>query len=320
MHTLPKKYYLYLCIGLALLGNGCLPHQSQYTPPTNTQAFSTSTQPSLVSWHPTTTPHTSPTLSSEEQSTLVTWYTTNYFNKKIIPLDILSMFGTSTNIDYRPDVNTYDQKDCLGIVGGKTLGGDLLTTFVNDGRFKEAVERAYTNNHGITSSPFIYYTTSYLKKLKETANKFIQKKYHQDLYAYYICHFGDSIDVVAGSVWDSKVSPYYFNTNIQGVDTQEAFASSTTVLVVTKNSVREFNALQTVNRTGTGAEVYPCQATLKNNEIMWTCFSRIVSCSEHVKTQEFYTWILRLNGTHSRKITSLKPSCQEAEKISKMNQ
>lgn len=174
------------------------------------------------------------TTTPEEQKRLLDFFTTNYFNKKIIPFDTLSAFGTNTKMEYRPDVDTYNQNDCLGILGGKTLGGDLLTTFVDDGRFKEAIEYHYANSRGITSSPFTYYTTSYIKKIQDITTNFIKIKYHTNFYSYYVCHLGESLDVVAGSLWDPDTSPYYFNNNVQGVDTLAAFSSSTIVLIIKK--------------------------------------------------------------------------------------
>lgn len=310
---------------ISLLGSGC-GQKSLYSNSILNQDGQIA-YPSLESG-PRRTPNTSAAYSTpsevtstpEEQKKQINFFTANYFAKKIIPLGILSAFGTTTEVEYRPDVDTYNQNDCLGVTGGRTLGGDLLTTFVNNERFKGAIEQHYASSHGVTTSPFSYYTKPYIKNLLAITNGYIQNKYHKDLYSYYICHLDESLDVVAGSIWNSRISPYYFNKNWQGVDTVSAFTSSSRVLIIRKNVVQEFKDIQTVDHTATGAEVYPCKASFQNNRVVWACFSRIFSCSDRAGTAEMYTWNLNFNGTRSERIVKLNPSCAEAEKIYKTTQ
>ena len=124
--------------------------------------------------------------------------------------------------------------------------GDLLSTLIVD---SNAVRR----EGGSEKLQLSVYTTEYLRGLERDFARFTQANKNGDFYAAYVTNLGSGIDVAAG---------------------KSAGKTTTGIVLVRVNgTVYELQSPQSIfNKSATGASVSPCDASLKNKEILWTCF------------------------------------------------
>lgn len=293
------------CIFTTLIGCGTfkLPPSQIATPLATTSIFSTATNDDAQK----------PMPSGQAQ---VDMYLKTYFAHKLIPTSVYYNEEHHDLIDYYYYFYTYDRNDCIGFHAGSTNGGDLLTTLIQDKEIYHTLSAlpAFGKEKDQQTTHFDIYTPAYLTSLHTRANTFIQKKYDQDLYSYYVCHLGPGLDIVAGNRWFASTSPYYYD-DIRGVTTVKRFENSPVVLLLQSSTIHSFIGLQTIDQTQTGGDyIYPCQAALQNEQITWTCSAGRHDCPNGVSVGKEMSWTLSLNGVPSKPKEIIKPTCTEVSK------
>lgn len=254
---------------------------------------------------------------AEQYVQLYDEYNEKYFYHKRIPNPLFhsSSFVDSTS-SYRSYVTTYERNDCFGFANGHTYGGDLITTLIQNKEAFQLLSAVPLDKEAQQVSHIKDFTPDYLRELSAKVHEYVRKLYYKDLYSYYVCHLAPSVDVVAGSLWNASTSPYYVD-QLQTIDTVGAFRSSTIVLVVRGKTVQGFTDLQTVDRTGTGDSAFPCKSTLKNNQIIWSCFAGLHECPSGFMTNEVNSWDLPVVGGRPVMRTMVDPTCADMENAAK---
>lgn len=156
------------------------------------------------------------------------------------------------------DYHLLDSKDCISILNCHTYGGDLLNTLILD---KEARELLTLD----------VYTSDYLSKLKEKITSYIRNKIDLDFYAIKVCNLEKGIDVVAGYLWPE---------------------GGGAVVIVNNSSVSLYENIKLCDSTVTGGEVTPCNATLEEGGVKWSCFNLF-----SVDGAEMKNWLFSFDGS-----------------------
>lgn len=209
------------------------------------------------------------TSSSKEQ---ISFYTTHYFDQKIIPTPIFEEYQSVDHLGpYHDLFFNYGINDCLGFANGATYGGDLIQTLLKNKASYTALSAMPYNEDSQQKTYLSIFKPEYLNQLSEKVTSYIQKKYSQDFYSYYVCHLAPAIDIVTGVVWPSTTSPYFFNKNSQQVDILPSFVSTTTLLLVSNDKITEFPTVDTLPRKTAGAAVFPCSGKFNIDHVEWSC-------------------------------------------------
>ena len=140
--------------------------------------------------------------------------------------------------------------DCVGVANGMTYGGDLLSSLIVDDLLRDALDLGV-------------YTKTYIKNLEKKLATYTQSEHNSDFYAYSACNLSDEMDLVSGYIWPANTP-----ANISSFDHKYA-----ALLLANGDDVLEVDdSVRLLNQTATGAEVFPCEGSLKNGDISWTCF------------------------------------------------
>jgi hypothetical protein len=142
--------------------------------------------------------------------------------------------------------------DCLGMKGGETYGGDLLSTLIVNDKVR-----------ALSLVRLKVYSKDYLKALEKKAATYTQSTEKSDFYAFSVCNLGKDYDVMAGYLW-----PAGQKTTSEKLDDAQKI-----LLLANKDKVYGFKDIQTIDKTATGGEVGPCTPLLKNGNLEWTCFT-----------------------------------------------
>lgn len=289
-----------------LAGAGCR-HQQKPLLQNTTSSIPVFTLPETT----TTTIKEPIPLTASEQKRLLDFYTTNYFRKKLIPFDSFLGDGKyDRNATLTGRLTTYSRSDCLGYEGGQTMGGDLLTTLLRDPRVP--AEFKTLDDEG-SESHLSAFTPAYLQKLLTKTDMYLRKIYPgHSLYSYYLCHLGDSFDILSGNVWEDTKSPYRINETTGHIETTEAFSASPIILVIRNNKVEEYKNIETLGVAQMNTQTYPCSASLTYEDINWTCFAGLYECPGYLVTvARQHSWIIFEDGTVLTKPERLYPTCEE---------
>lgn len=171
--------------------------------------------------------------------------------EKRIPIDFYRL-GTD-----RLSVVDYDRADCIGMENGLTNGGDLLTTLIQDEHARRAL-----NLHILTPE--------YLSSLRGNIGANLTDG--TEVYAFYICHLENSVDLVAGILWPKDMTTW--SEHGDKIKIHQKFNhvfASTTLLLITNGRVHSYTQVPVMNATLTGGETSPCSARTVGNEIEWRC-------------------------------------------------
>lgn len=181
------------------------------------------------------------------------------------------------------DFKNSKQSDCIGLMNGHVEGGDLLSTLIIDDDARKLMD-------------LNAYSSEYVLKLENAIVKATHEKYNSDLYAFSACHLSPGIDVVAGILWPTGKARLQAAGKFKG-DEEFNFGEKKVLVVVNNFSPIFFEDVRTLNRTATGAEVFPCRAKLKDNQnVLWTCFMGLHFVGDSVDGSNMTEWTLPLNG------------------------
>jgi hypothetical protein len=170
--------------------------------------------------------------------------------------------------------DTYSN-DCIKLENGDTSGGDLLSTLIIDQEARKMMK-------------LHVYSVEYVKKLEKQIAQFTQKKYKSNFYAFSVCHLKDNLDVVAGILW-----PTGWSTN------DSEFGDRDAIVIINDYAPVIYEEIQTTDKTATGAEVTPCDASESNDSgsVLWTCFEGLyLSSNGYVSGSRMTEWKLPING------------------------
>lgn len=173
------------------------------------------------------------------------------------PSIVLKPTSTVTNIELYKQwaypanskvfVEQFDKVDTVGVEYPEYDNADLLSSLIVGGK------NLHTYNEGALN--LAAYTREYLISLERDFARYTQANNNGDFYAAYVTHLSDGIDVASGKVGLKR-------SGSPGI-----------ALLRVNGRVYELeNPPRIFNRSATGAGVYSCLASLKNKEILWTCF------------------------------------------------
>jgi len=182
------------------------------------------------------------------------------------------------NFTYDTYVMGYDRPDCYGFENSLIYGEDLLHMLRENDK-----ARAVMEPHALTKD----YTRRISTKIK---------KYNDDILnppaqVFYICHLDKDLDVIGAKYFfDGKEADSKLDTITDNDKEHILFLHS-------KDELYPIKDIQLLDTTGTGGEVYPCQAKLQDKNILWTCFTGLSIDEEKNSTFGTYRdWTLSLDG------------------------
>lgn len=169
-------------------------------------------------------------------------------------------------------VRSPDLVDCASVLGGQTGGGDLLSTLIVDTATRDMLN-------------LDVYSVEYIKSLEKNIAQKSQQLYKQNFYAFFICHLGDGVDVVAG----------YLNFSNE-ITSSYKIGEEPTLAIVNNGAVTLYQDIQLINNTATGAEVEACTPELVDNAIKWTCFEGLIHEGDYSVGSSLKEWTIPLDG------------------------
>jgi|GEM_PF-3467165 len=194
-----------------------------------------------------------------------------------------------------------DLTDCYGLMNGNNDGGDLLSTIIADDATR-------------TQLRLKVYTPEYVMALENKIVAFTHKKDNADFYASSVCHLGNGVDIATGGLWPQGQKTIT-DADKEVTDKENAMKGlprppepKSSLIIVNNNDVLEYNDIQLMNNTATGAETYPCGGTLKGSNILWNCFLGLEgNDKDGVTGSSMEEWTIPLDGG---KVTTRKYSDQ----------
>ena len=140
--------------------------------------------------------------------------------------------------------------DCVGVANGMTHGGDLLSSLIVDDELRGKLD-------------LTRYTKSYVKNLEKKLAGYSQRGFGSDFYAFSSCNLADGMDLVSGYFWPTG-----------NKTTEKSFGYEDGVLLLANGNdvLKVDEAVRLFDQTATGAEVFPCDGSLKNGNVSLTCF------------------------------------------------
>lgn len=193
------------------------------------------------------------------------------YSQWIIPKGIME-----TNQREKDVVNS---QDCINLMNGMTAGGDLLSTIIAD---------PYTQGW----ADLKVYTPEYVMDLEQKIVSQTHSKFQSDLYAFKVCHLGDGVDAVAGYLWPQGTKApeppkeFWDQKNAEMI-----------VVITHGDNVFFFEDIRPLNQTATGAEVFPCDAELDGENVIWSCFMGLALDQDgYTSGSKLKHWRIPLNG------------------------
>jgi hypothetical protein len=172
-------------------------------------------------------------------------------------------------------------KDCIGLVNGDSMGGDLLRTLEKNETFR-------------FFSTLQTYVPEYVRTMDELIEKTLPP--NQGFYAFYACHLKNGVDLAAGYVWPRNETPYEVRNDMLRV--KDSFYKTDPLFLIAQGKVHRFD-IQTIINTATGGEVRPCEMILQGNAFEWKCFTGLGEETKNGMTSTFGTfhhWLIGLDG------------------------
>jgi len=164
-------------------------------------------------------------------------------------------YGEKYNIE-KETWETMDRYvDCLWPFNVSSEGGDVLTSLIYD---------PYVQKNAHLS----IYTIDYAKELKDK----IESNLDGDIYASYVCHVGEGIDIVVGSLIPSGESIYLSKGKFAGKLKSE-FYDNRIFIIVNNNKVYKYDDIRTINANPTGGDTGPCEHELLEDKLTWKCIT-----------------------------------------------
>lgn len=204
--------------------------------------------------------------------TEVTDWSTQFADKEILPISLGERipnekfdldFYAKTAIPKDTDMGDIQviqagKSDSISVVSEYTHYGDILSTLIvgSDHIFSDAESKRL--------NLLQFLSNAYLRVLHEDLDKFTQTKKHATLYSAYLVHLSNTIDVVSGRLGKKDESP------------EIALLRVGTQVYELQNPPQVFNSRAK-------DDVQSCKATLKNKEILWTCFTGLAMDEETQK-------------------------------------
>lgn len=197
------------------------------------------------------------------------------YQQWILPQDTLEWNRGNFLMDHDKELG---RVDCVDLENGSTGGGDLLSTLIAD-----PVARAMMN--------LSLYSPEYVRDLE----KRLVEAVGDSFYASMVCHLGEGIDVIGGSIGGD-------------VEFHAGDGTGLSLAVSRPNGVDIFHDIQLYNQTATGGEVNACTGELSGDEILWTCFMGFVfSEDDSIEYESSKTWIIYDNGDPVETIEDIVP-------------
>ncbi len=155
--------------------------------------------------------------------------------------------------------------NCIGLVFGDTKTyGDLLSSLIMP---NEKVLETLEKNIEL---PTNYQDKNYLKILEyQVARHFQDENISNTFYTYSACNLGDEIDLLQSSTKPSSI-----------INEPTGGDHYTTIIIRKGSKIVVHSGMRTINRTATGAEVYPCTAKIEDQTIVHKCFTRLTPNKE----------------------------------------
>jgi len=189
------------------------------------------------------------------------------------------------NKKYDTYLRGYERPDCYGFENGLVYSEDLLHMLTDNDKARAVLKpKAYTKE--------------YARGIFEKIQKYNEDILNPPASVFYLCHLSKDVDLIGAKYFLDGKDPNSQFDSIQNNDKEHIlFLHSKGELYTLKN-------IQTLDTTGTGGEVYPCQAKLQNNTILWTCFTGFEheEESDEVGGPTYRDWTISLDG----RILSLK--------------
>ncbi len=230
-------------------------------------------------------------LEVEEQTSVATEERTKPKKKPVE--DIYKQWAIEFPSDDYFGFEGYASSDCIGMANGQTYGGDLLSSLIVNKKMRAQMD-------------LDIYTTKYIQDLEKKLAEYAQYRHSSDFYAFYVCHLDEGLDLAAGYFW-----PHGAKAN------KLLSYEQRNLLVVNEDDVYEVYNVETLHKTATGAEVYPCRVEFVNNRIEWACFTGLAGDEEQGVTGSNYEyWTISVYGRVLQNWTDI----EDTEEIDALNQ
>lgn len=193
--------------------------------------------------------------------------------------DLLSKYRLIDMSEYSA-LNT--KADCLGYLGdypddSVPGGGDIIIALKDD-TFRSLIS-------------LNIFTPTYITNLEVYVRSKIKQYYSKEIFIVSACHLDTDLDLITG----------YLGTRTNNQENLRAFRTNEpeqpVVILVNNSNVHVFEEVRTRVGNATGSEGGPCEVTLVDDDIKWTCFIGLGVDEETQTTHGAYeSWLFSRNG------------------------
>lgn len=211
-------------------------------------------------------------------------------DKYKIPVENKNETFSSIPISYVSSYISQRTKDCAGLVNCTIEKGDLITILITDDKIRGQLK-------------FEKYNINYLSNLKSILSKYTNSKMNSDFYATKVCSLDEDSDIITGYLYPHGESILEEEGKYDGDLKRDVYEKK--FLAVIKNqtvSIFQEN-VQLCNSTATGAEVEPCEATLQEGKVLWSCFAGLYNSGEGDRMKY---WLFDFNNSAPKVWSDIK--------------